>query len=253
MRLQTELKTLFRFLFDASEPWTYWTKRTEQATFLMRKLIRKTISQNAVMMIGKEAELNVLLDLLRQESSEEGLIQSLNSVIELLNDITKCYEESFDAEKSVIEQLYALGETQHNLLCIEVLKFQKKNPQDEFKAYHDMEPEPEEKSIYMMVEEPGASCRQDLFMLWKVVLFFRFWEGIKFAVENAKQEIEETIEEWVNFLQGRALKRLEMRMMLHSPRYDRILTEILVVRQAELKFQSDRLDMHIQVNQLSSY
>ena len=80
-----------------------------------------------------------------------------------------------------------------------------------------------------------------------MIVCFRLWEGIKFATDNAFQEIEEHTYNWATSNISKAWKRLELKMMLHSPRYERILCEIFLVRQAELMIQRERIDMHRKV------
>ena len=75
----------------------------------------------------------------------------------------------------------------------------------------------------------------------------RLWEGIKFAIENALQEIEKHSYNWVTSNISKAWKRLELKIRLHAPRYERVLYENVVVRQAELKLHRERLEMHREV------
>ncbi|XP_048851511.1 coiled-coil domain-containing protein 180 isoform X2 [Brienomyrus brachyistius] len=101
-------RSLFRFMRGAAELWEVHTARLQRADRQLKVQLEEVRQAHQRENWKKEAHLDMMMDKLRQESSEETLKVTLGKVILLLEDIKNGYRSLHSAEVDSVECYPAL-------------------------------------------------------------------------------------------------------------------------------------------------
>lgn len=129
-QLKTTVNNTYRFLLAATTLYRKHFKRATVLEQLMTKELRVTILLNNSLANPYEMKLNVLTDVLRQESTKEKLKKGLDDLKQLVFAIETLYRSQHQSEVAVIKKYKSIQEFRVDILLGEINRFLKLYPPD---------------------------------------------------------------------------------------------------------------------------
>ncbi|XP_043914331.1 coiled-coil domain-containing protein 180 [Protopterus annectens] len=274
-RIHFQCKTLFKFAQGGAHLWdVLQINLAQEEKNFVEKLDTCRIGHDHENQV-KEANLDIMMDKLRQESSEEGLKTCLEKVLLLLEEIKRGYETFHGAQAEIVEsypdailnELNSYSKSLNKYFGVkEVYNQESLNEQSEpnqsfpttetfttknGKVYSLTEPEHGNPLHETFITESFEEEKSQVYLEQVIVpesVFIHLRKSIRLG-------FFEHIEEWLgqaisNSRSVVALKKeelkseLELRFHLHRPRAKRIEMDIHNVRAAELILHRERVESH---------
>ncbi|GLH08528.1 Uncharacterized protein GBIM_13740 [Gryllus bimaculatus] len=263
--MQSTLQATFSFLYDSSKMWERHFSRTKEAKNMINMKLISLIAQHSVTEAELEKEINIAIDSLRQEPTDEKLKYTLHKVYGLLGEIEDQYAKHFAEQQSIIERYSNISEAEIKLLQSEIEEFLNIYPNEYFNDYFlrrqdqlksnisGKKPEEKDKDESESSNLPHQlrKChyQTDALRNWKLGLR----EAILFYQIVCNKELERNMKRWVDKQLNSLTRSFEAKLTVHRSRFQRVKTEIHDLRLAELEAHIQRFESHVLGVQQQTY
>lgn len=240
------INTTFSFLKGATGLWDRHFVRIKELQILVLRDLENTIKQNGSSSDCHEANLNIVLEELRQGCNIRELDKSLENVKKILDKMEETYIWDAKCEIQVVTKYKTMMETGIEVLISELKRFLTVHPPD-----YEKDPKKQRRrasQISMREQEQGLPL-QILYCVFQVGAvknwMFGLWEAIDQYINACKQEIIAQVDTWIEGQTEKIQERLKMKLMFSHPRYQQVKCANYDKRLKELKLHSDMLQHHI--------
>ncbi|KAK3539025.1 hypothetical protein QTP86_023480 [Hemibagrus guttatus] len=250
-------KSLFEFVHGAAKVWELHNARLQRTEQQLQDSLKELSKDYEEKNQKKEAQLDVMMDKLRQESTEKALKSTMEKILNILEQIKEGYVnfykegvvrvESYPEMVLIEIHTYSKAVSQY-FKVNEIYSQENRDPQNN-EAFLTLKgniyscPEihcddAEEHSNVMEVEE--ALYPKSLIVELQRNVREKFFNHL----EERNQEVLNHTVATVEAMKDKLKSELDLRIHLHQPRAKRIKMDLQNVRAAELILHQDRVDRH---------
>ncbi|KAL1513176.1 hypothetical protein ABEB36_002621 [Hypothenemus hampei] len=247
IKLLETMDNNYRFLNALTILWENHFQRTEVLRMIILRDLENTIKLNNKVCKQYETEHNILIDTLRQESSQEKAKKTFESIKKMLKTMEEKYHKQYQSEVTLFKKYKGAFDLEMDILLAEITRFLEIYPPDKEK-----DPKIQRKrasqtsdiaaSIDDLIPNQMIYCKYqiDAISNWQ----FGIWEIISNYVLVAKTEIQSEIDKWIQNHIEYLNVRKEIRFRIHETRLEKIMAYIYEERLEELCKHENRLGEH---------
>ncbi|KAF7274785.1 hypothetical protein GWI33_012554 [Rhynchophorus ferrugineus] len=237
----------YKFLIAGSTLFEKHFRRLTVLQLMVQKDISNVIIGNNRVLEMYGLKLNVLLDTLRQEPTEDKVNKTFEEIKKHLNSMDELCRTQFQAETTTTKKYTTYLDQALDILIAELNRFLVIYPPD-------MEKDPKIQRKRASRTSEMADPNEDLIpnQIWYCKFEvdavtnwgFGLWESIRTYVQTAKSELQKDGEKWINDEIQTLEHRLEIRLNITKIKYAKIQAYIYEERLKELDIHKSRLEEH---------
>ncbi|KAK9871189.1 hypothetical protein WA026_011470 [Henosepilachna vigintioctopunctata] len=226
---------------------TYVDRMLEMAE-LCKKQLYLTLTRNDKATMRMNTNINILVDKLRQDSSENNLDKTMSEIMSIVSNIDAMLLSNLKEEVSVVDRVHQLTMFNVELMIDEIGRFVEQIPPPSDSDPRVMKKRAswlnfeELKNNDHLFSEDFLNCRFmiDAINNWQ----FGIWQALITIMDYSKHAISNIVLEKSNNKKRKLKYRCELKMKMNNLRMQSIREDFYKVRLIELRAHDDRLKQH---------